>query len=217
LLQINLGPVDAIKKAKQFFHQQRLASFHTVIALLLSALLLSSCGFHLRSYGKNSSNIKAVSLDCPNTSSWEICHHLKLTLLLNDIEITENATFMLSISHMIQKSRVLSLQANASAAELGLSSEVTYSLISAQENEIKHTQSVSVNNSYRHESSALLAKDRERDELQLQLSQQIAEEIVRQITVLNPDNWFEPETSNNDISNNDISNNNNANKPLMDQ
>ena len=112
---------------------------------------------------------------------------------------------------MIQTSRVLSLQANASAAELGLSSEVTYSLISALEDEIKHRQSVNVNNSYRHESTALLAKDRERDELQMQLSQQLAEEIVRQITVLNPDNWFEPETSEIDISNN------NANQQLMDQ
>lgn len=177
----------------------------------MSVILLSSCGFHLRSYGENTSNIKAISLDCPNTSSWELCHHLKQALLLNNIQITESAALILSISPMIQTSRVLSLQANASAAELGLSSEVTYSLISALEDEIKHRQSVNVNNSYRHESTALLAKDRERDELQMQLSQQLAEEIVRQITVLNPDNWFEPETSEIDISNN------NANQQLMDQ
>jgi outer membrane lipopolysaccharide assembly protein LptE/RlpB len=191
---------------------QRLAYSSSVISLLVSAIVLSSCGFHLRSYGENTANIKALSLDCPNTSSWELCHHLKQTLLLNNIQITENAPLILSISPIVQKSRVLSLQANASAAELGLSSEVTYSLISAQEDEIKHKQSVHINNSYRHESSALLAKDRERDELQMQLSQQLAEEIVRQITVLNPDNWFEPE-----MSDNDISNNNNANKSLMDQ
>ena len=99
---------------------------------------------------------------------------------------------------MIQKTRTLSLQANASAAEQGLSSEVTYSLISSNEDKINHEHTVHINNSYRHESSALLAKDRERDELQTQLSQQLAEEIVRQITVLNPDNWLEtknPENS----------------------
>ena len=95
---------------------------------------------------------------------------------------------------MIQKSRVLSLQSNASAAELGLESVVSYSLTSSIDNEIKHQQTVSNNNSYRHETSALLAKDRERDELQMQLSKQLAEEIVRQITVLDADQWVKSVT-----------------------
>ncbi len=155
--------------------------------VLLVSTMITSCGFHLRSYGENLSTIQAISLDCPNTSSWELCHHLKQTLVLNDIQVTENAPLILSISPMVQKSRTLSLQANASAAELGLSSEVTYTIISASEDEIKHKQSVHVNNSYRHESSALLAKDRERVELQMQLSQQLAEMIVRQVTILNLD------------------------------
>jgi len=121
---------------------------------------------------------------------------------------------------MVQQSRALSLQANASAAELGLSSEVTYTIVSAQEDEIKHKQSVHINNSYRHESSALLAKDRERDELQMQLSEQLAEEIVRQITVLNPDNWGDAAkpvsvNANNNTSNNDTSNNNTDANPLL--
>lgn len=157
-------------------------------------MMLSACGFHLRSYGENaSSKIEMLSLSCPSTSSWVLCHHLKQTLVLNNIQVTEDAHLILSISPMIQKTRTLSLQANASAAELGLSSEVTYSLISSHEDKINHKHTVHINNSYRHESSALLAKDRERDELQTQLSQQLAEEIVRQITVLNPDNWLESE------------------------
>lgn len=192
------------------FLQKRLAYTSSIIALLASAMLLTSCGFQLRSYGQNTSNIQVLSLDCPNTSSWELCHHLKQTLLLNKIQITENAPLILSISPMIQQSRALSLQANASAAELGLSSEVTYTLVSAQEDEIKHKQSVHINNSYRHESSALLAKDRERDELQMQLSQRLAEEIVRQITVLNPDKWFEPETPVSGISDINSSDNNSS-------
>lgn len=157
--------------------------------------MLSACGFHLRSYGENASKIESLSLNCPSTSSWVLCHHLKQTLVLNNIQISEDAPLMLTISPMIQRSRVLSLQANASAAELGLSSEVTYSLVTSREDKINHKHTIHINNSYRHESSALLAKDRERDELQTQLSQQLAEEIVRQITVLNPDNWLEVEKS----------------------
>lgn len=170
----------------------------------MSAILLSSCGFHLRSYGENASNIKSLSLNCPNTSSWELCHHLKQTLLLNNIQISNKAPLVLSIGLMIQKSRVLSLQANASAAEQGLSSEVTYTITSSSDDDIKHKQSVHINNSYRHESSALLAKDRERDELQMQLSQHLAEEIVRQITILNPENWIKTTTT--DSANNNQNN-----------
>jgi outer membrane lipopolysaccharide assembly protein LptE/RlpB len=186
------------KNAKRYLSQIRLANVFAVISVLLGILLLSSCGFHLRSYGTNTSSIKAVSLQCPSTNSWVLCHHLKQTLLLNSIQLNEDAPLILSISPMIQKSRVLSLQANASPAEQGLSSEVTYTLASSAENKINHKHTVHINNSYRHESSALLAKDRERDELQTQLSQQLAEEIVRQITVLNPDNWLEVEKSQND-------------------
>lgn len=119
---------------------------------------------------------------------------MKQTLLLNDIQIKDSATLALTISPMIQKTRVLSLQSNASAAELGLESVVSYSLTSSIDNEIKHQQTVSNNNSYRHETSALLAKDRERDELQMQLSKQLAEEIVRQITVLDADQWVKSVT-----------------------
>lgn len=191
MLLINL--VSSIK-AKRYVSQIRLANTRYFAVLLLGTTLLSSCGFHLRSYGENTSNIDAVSLSCPSTQSWALCHHLKQTLLLNDIQIIDDAALKLSISPMIQKTRVLSLQSNASAAELGLSSEVSYSLIATKDDMVKHSHTVHINNSYRHESSALLAKDRERDELQTQLSQQLADEIVRQITVLNPDNWNEQET-----------------------
>ncbi len=165
-------------------------NFLTLCLLSISILSLSACGFHLRSYAESVSSIKELSLDCPNTSSWELCHHLKQTLLLNGILITDNAPLQLTISSMIQNSRVLSLQPNASAAELDLISEVSYSITSTTDNAIKHEQTVDIKNSYRHDSSALLAKERERDELQLQLSKQLAEEIVRQITILDSDEWL---------------------------
>lgn len=159
--------------------------------LVLSCILLSACGFQLRSFGAPASSIQSLSLECSYIESWTLCHHLKQILVLNDISIVEDADVLLRISPILQQSRVLSLQANASAAEQGLSSEVSYQLLSKQDDQIKHQQSVRINNSYRHESSALLAKDRERDELQSQLSRQLAEEIVRQLTVLNTDSWHE--------------------------
>lgn len=137
------------------------------------------------------STISELSLTCSQTETWALCLHLKQTLVLNNIRLNEDAPLNLKISPMRQTSRVLSLQDNASAAELGLNSEISYQLISMHNEQVQHQQTVSVSNSYRHQSSALLAKDRERDELQKQLSQQLAEEIVRQISVLDTTNWFD--------------------------
>ena len=162
-----------------------------VAAALLCCTLLSACGFQLRAYGDKASAISELALHCPHTENWALCLHLKQTLVLNNIQLNDEAPLSLVVSPMSQNSRVLSLQENASAAELGLSSEVTYQLLTVHDEQIKHQQAVHVNNSYRHQSAALLAKDRERDELQKQLSQQLAEEIVRQISVLDITNWFE--------------------------
>jgi LPS-assembly lipoprotein len=155
----------------------------------LFCFLLSACGFQLRGYSDTSTPLQELTLSCSSTDAWVLCHHLKQTLLLHGIDLTDDAPVLLAISPMIQKTRVLSLQANASAAELGLNSEISYQLITRHDDEVRHQQSVHITNSYRHESSALLAKDRERDELQNQLSQQLAEEIVRQISVLDTAAW----------------------------
>ena len=162
-----------------------------VAAALLCCTLLSACGFQLRAYGDKTSAISELALHCPHTANWALCLHLKQTLVLNNIQLNDEAPLSLVVSPMSQNSRVLSLQENASPAELGLNSEVTYQLLTVHDEQIKHQQAVHVNNSYRHQSAALLAKDRERDELQKQLSQQLAEEIVRQISVLDITHWFE--------------------------
>jgi LPS-assembly lipoprotein len=156
----------------------------------MGSLLLGACGFHLRGYNENISTIHELDLSCQSTDAWALCHHLKQSLLLNDIRLNESAALRLSIGPLLQKSRVLSLQSNASAAEQGLSSEVNYQLITVNDEQIRHQQTVRINNSYRHESTALLAKDRERDELQTQLSRQLAEEIVRQIRIIDSTEWL---------------------------
>ena len=169
---------------------------------MLCCFLLSACGFHLRGINGSVSSVKELAVSCSSTDAWALCHHLKQTLLLHDIALNEKAPILLVISPIRQNSRVLSLQENASAAELGLSSEITYQLITTIDDAVRHQQSIRINNSYRHESSALLAKDRERDDLQTQLSRQLAEEVVRQISVLDSSEWLQKnETTQNKDSN----------------
>lgn len=155
--------------------------------LVILSSLLSACGFHLRGYSEHNTPaaFSTLKLECANTRAWQLCQSLRQQLLLNNILLSDEAQYRLVISPIAQDSRTLSLQSNASAAEYGLSSKVDFQLIDRKTDEVIADQEVVVRNSYRHQSSALLAKERERDELQTELSQQIALEIFRQIDVLN--------------------------------
>jgi len=158
---------------------------------VISILTLTACGFELRTYSLSDSAIQAdnsqfqmiesLNLECPTSQSWQLCQHLRQQLKLGKITLEPEAELTLSISSIKQSSRILSLQSNAAAAEYGLTSKVSYRLIHRPNQANVIRQDIELEHSYRHESSALLAKERERDELQTTLSQQLALEIFRQI------------------------------------
>lgn len=155
--------------------------------VFLSLSLLSACGFQLRGYSSSDAPpaFSSLKLDCPSTQAWQLCQTLRQQFALSAITIDEDARYLLTVSPIQQETRTLSLQKNATASEYGLSSTVNYQLIDQQSDSIVSDHDIVVRNSYRHQSSALLAKERERNELQTELSQQIAMEVFRQIDVLN--------------------------------
>lgn len=160
-----------------------------LLALLLTIAisLLSACGFKLRGYANQDSPpaFSSLKLDCPSTQAWQLCQTLRQQLTLNNVSLDNDAKYHLIVSPILQDYRTLSIQKNAAAAEFGLSSKVTYQLVNLETDEVISRQEIVIRNSYRHQSSALLAKERERSELQGELSQQIAMEVFRQIDVLN--------------------------------
>ena len=159
-----------------------------MIALMVITIsLLSACGFQLRGYASADAPpaFSSLKLDCPSTQAWQLCQTLRQQFALNGINIDDDAKYLLSVSPIKQESRTLSLQKNAAASEYGLSSTVNYQLMDQESESIVSNNDIVVRNSYRHQSSALLAKERERRELQTELSQQIAMEVFRQIDVLN--------------------------------
>jgi len=157
------------------------------ILLLCFISIVTGCGFQLRGYSPTSNPhpLTEVNLDCPKSESWQFCQALRQELVQNNIQILNEASYTLKISPITQSSRVLSLQENASAAEYGLASSIHFQLINntSQESVINHH--LSLDHSYRHESTALLGKERERQELQTRLSQQLAFEVFRQISLFN--------------------------------
>jgi len=160
-----------------------------VLSIALISLVLANCGFHLRGFTSEplAMSLKEIQLKCSNAETWQLCQNLREHLKSNHIIESPSALYMLSISNIEQEQNTLSLQNNAAAAEFGLSYQVQFELskkgASPEESShslIRHT--VRIDQSYRHESTALLAKERERLEVQDRLSQGLANEIFRQIS-----------------------------------
>jgi len=168
----------------------RVWSLGQVLSTVLFSLALASCGFHLRGYTREplANSLKEIQLQCSNSETWQLCQKLREHLQLHHVVEATSAAFVLSISNIEQDQKTLSLQDNAAAAEFGLSYQVQFELskkgLSPEEESdtlIRHT--VRIDQSYRHESTALLAKERERLEVQEQLSQRLADEIFRQVSL----------------------------------
>lgn len=167
--------------------EQRHQEWRLTCALVVFSILLSACGFKLRTHSPEISiaQLKQIDLDCPKAKSWELCHHLRQQFKLHDILINDDADLTLSLSPIRHQKRTLSLQDNASAAEYGLTATVGYDLSRKSKLDQATSHSVSRTHSYRHESSALLAKERERTELKAELGVLLANEVFRQVCILN--------------------------------
>jgi len=166
----------------------RQSCWRLLLLLIISSLLISGCGFKLRNHSPDISisSIKQINLDCPKTKSWELCKYLRQQFKLQGIEISKEAEFTLLVSAINKNVRTLSLQQNSSAAEYGLSASVSYQLINTAKDLVIAKNTISRSHSYRHESSALLAKERERIEVQTELSHLLADIIYREVCILNP-------------------------------
>ena len=167
--------------------EHRHPKWRVACTLVFFSILLSACGFKLRTHSPELSiaQLKQIDLDCPKAKSWELCHHLRQQFKLHDISINDDADLTLSLSPIRHQKRTLSLQPNASAAEYGLTATVNYKLSRKSNSDRATSHSVSRTHSYRHESSALLAKERERTELKAELGHTLADEVFRQVCILN--------------------------------
>lgn len=150
---------------------------------MLTCSLISSCGFQLRGSQSLPLILKELKLECSNVANWQLCQSLREQLRNQRVKLDDNAEIALSVMPIESTQRVLSIQKDASAAEHELIQSVRYRLIHTPSQQQIVEQSASVDRSYRYDSSALLANERESNEITVALSQQLATIIVRQISV----------------------------------
>jgi len=153
--------------------------------LLVLICSISACGFQLRGTQALPDSLSTINFECANEKTWDLCRQLSREFQLHQIKLSNEAEMTLSISNVNKKQRSVSIDSDASTAEYDLIHSVRYKLIHSATQTLISSQLVEASQSYRHQSSALIAKEREQGEIQTKLNQKITNIIFRQLSVFN--------------------------------
>jgi LPS-assembly lipoprotein len=154
--------------------------FSNALPLTLLALLVSACGFQLRGASPVPSALEPLWVGCNDGIPTELCRSLKAQFTLGNVELAdtrENAAHLLLLGDFRQNQRTSAITAQAEAAEYELRQTVSVTLRTRGGIPLLAETDVSAAQSYRYDSSSVLAKNREQREIE----QQLYDSLVRQI------------------------------------
>ncbi|MBY7975028.1 luciferase [Vibrio fluvialis] len=151
--------------------------------VVLTATLLSACGFHLRGDYDVPEELSTMSLTSYDQYS-SFTRFVKGQLRLNEIKLVQPAEDIPNL-HLLGEStgeRTLSLYQNTRAAEIELTFSASYRVTIPEQGE--KIFSTSVTRSYLDNPLAALAKSVERDMIEDEMRKLAASQIVRQMARL---------------------------------
>lgn len=160
----------------------------TGIALRLSflacSLTLSACGFQLRGTSETLvSSFPELAVQCNKKSDWQMCHYLNARVTAMGTEINDDARYELKVHRISASQRAISLNTDATAAEQELTHTLRYRLRDTSNGQTLAERALSKSQIYRLNASALVAKDREKEELQKSLNQSLVNAVLREISI----------------------------------
>ncbi len=151
-----------------------------LIAVSVMAVSLGACGFQLRGASPVSSALEPLNLDCQAPVPTSLCLSVQNQLELGGIWLAteEEAKYHLRIRGFEQDRRASAITVQAAAAEYTLRHSVNLEVISADGIPIIASTRLTTTESYRYDDTNVLAKQREEENLQQQLSDRLAQQII---------------------------------------
>ena len=151
---------------------------------IVLCLTLQGCGFNVRTADLDSLGFSEVSLSCDKASSWDLCQELERELASHMVALKQDALFELRVFSIESNERVFTINQDATADEYELTRSLKFSLKDSTIDESQYTNEISARRIYRHNSSQLLAKDREQAAITKALDPSLPQEIIRQLTLI---------------------------------
>lgn len=160
-----------------------------LIAACAMAISLGACGFQLRGAPPVSSALEPLELDCQNPVPASLCQSVREQLELGGVELAsgENADYHLKIRNFERDRRASAITVQAAAAEYTLRHSVDLELISNDKVPVIASTRLTTSESYRYDETNVLAKQREEENLQQQLSDRLAQQIIFRLAPITPE------------------------------
>ncbi|WP_339781533.1 LPS assembly lipoprotein LptE [uncultured Marinobacter sp.] len=171
----------------------QLRALHENKALLIlvsvMATSLGACGFQLRGAPPVSSALEPLELDCQDPVPTPLCLSVREQLKLGGVQLVsgEEAKYHLRIRNFEQDRRASAITVQAAAAEYTLRNSVNLELISADGVPVIASTRLTTSESFRYDETNVLAKRREEDNLQQQLSDRLAQQIIFRLAPITPE------------------------------
>ncbi len=146
----------------------------------LLMLLISACGFQLRGASPVPSALEPLWVGCQPGVPVELCQALKSQFTIGNVTLAqsrEQAAHLLLLGNFRQTQRTSAISARAEAAEYELRQSINLVLQTRSGMLLLADTQVTASQSYRFDATSVLAKRREREEIERQLY----DNLVRQI------------------------------------
>ncbi|HEA52250.1 LPS assembly lipoprotein LptE [Marinobacter antarcticus] len=160
-----------------------------LMAVIAMAISLGACGFQLRGAPPVSSALEPLDLDCQEPVPASLCLSVREQLELGGVELAsgDKANYRLRIRDFQRDRRASAVTAQAAAAEYTLRHSVNLELISRDGVPIIASTRLTTSESYRYDETNVLAKQREEENLQRQLSDRLAQQIIFRLAPITPE------------------------------
>lgn len=160
------------------------ARYPALVAAL--ATLLGGCGFQLRGAPPVSPALQPLAVVCANQVPTSLCQSLRKQLELGGVDLrpASDARFALSLNSFEQDRRATAITVQAAAAEYTLRHSVGMELISSDGIPMIADTRLTASESYRYDETNVLAKQREEENLRMQLDDRLAQQIIFRLAPL---------------------------------
>lgn len=151
--------------------------------ILIMALLLSACGYHLRGALELPAGMKNVYLE---GGSAELREQFKRAMDISSVALAsspETAGIIVKIFNEDNQRRVLSLGSGGTANDFELSYRFDYELVDAKNKVLSARQPIEIKREYYNDQLAVIAKDNEETIIRNEMYQQAVRTIVNRARV----------------------------------
>ena len=161
------------------------AHFRRLLALWLSVLALTACGFHLR--GTGSESIPFETLYLQDTAAPSISRELRRAFTSNHVKMVQgsgDAQVSLELISEKQTKNILSLSGRGKVREYELIYQVNFRIRTAGSELWGPVQEVEIRRDFSYSDTELLAKDFEQARMTTDMHSEAVREIMRRTSLL---------------------------------